>query len=372
MAGFSRFVHIAAGMGRRTASAFAVPTFVRERCLRYRHAASGCTRCVVACPTGALTLSSNRPSLNAAACTACGSCASACPVESVVAWWPADRELVYAIAVAATEGTVAIACAQTATVSPGNVTVTCLARIDPSLLLTAASAGARRIYLLSGNCVRCPSGNPTRKVRAVMADTVRIADALGTCLCLSLNVCAADIDLARRAWFARWLGRRGLLAPETDSTAVDNGDAVANAYSPRLPEKRRRLVDAMRTLTGRREAVFHGHKTDVGTLFPVPRIDATRCTGCTLCATACPTGALTAATEADHLRLTCDTTACIACGLCTEVCYRQAIALHPSDGVAAVLTPCATLLLERSINPELLTTWEDRLGPLLDARIYRT
>lgn len=56
-------------------------------------------------------------------------------------------------------------------------------------------------------------------------------------------------------------------------------------------------------------------------------LDATKCTGCTLCTQECPTGALSASSgeESNTFRLLFKHGTCVACKLCVEICPEKCL-----------------------------------------------
>ena len=62
----------------------------------------------------------------------------------------------------------------------------------------------------------------------------------------------------------------------------------------------------------------------------LPRLDDTRCTGCSDCAEVCPAACLEMVGGLPWLPRP---RACISCALCVEVCNPGALAMHPpTDG----------------------------------------
>ncbi|PWC10964.1 4Fe-4S dicluster domain-containing protein [Brenneria corticis] len=343
---------------------------VRERCTHYRHAASTCSRCSSACPVGAIKLSENYPLLSPMVCTACGACAAECSMDAIALQTPTDRALAADIAVTASRcGTVTLACKQAANVSPKYLSVSCLARLDPSLLLQAPANGALEIRMFTNDCGRCPAGNMTAHLHTMKAKAEEVAMALGVSLRISVDISASDIDFSRRAWFTKLLGKgNGLEGTITVATTFRDVASDPGETAVRPTEKRRRFVASLRSLAER----WEGTISNTTALFPSPELDTERCVGCALCADCCPTGALASENDAGMLRITYNTAACTACGLCVDVCYRQAIAFYPAGDIGSILAPEPRILIERRVNNDLLSSCEDKISALLGTQIYRT
>ena len=84
-------------------------------------------------------------------------------------------------------------------------------------------------------------------------------------------------------------------------------------------------------------------------------LDATKCTACSLCASDCPTGALTVSVseESDAWQILFKHNLCVACGQCVELCPEQCLSLE------------RTLEPDRIINPPVVL-FEDRVSRCRD------
>ncbi len=354
-----------------------------ERCAKYRHQASTCSRCTQACPFGAVSFSVNHPALDGNACKGCGACASACPTGAIEAATPTDRELAEEIAAKASQNSsIALACKQAGAIPAGSVTMTCLARLDPSLLLLALAKGASEIRLISGECGECALGGIVPHLHNTVATAEALAEAAGVHARISIKVStpassAKSVEkgaaVSRRSFLGMFAkGSAGYTAnvataliaipPQTTDHAAKR-EAKLPAH---LPEKRVRLVDSLRELVARKSGSGGG-----AALFSIPKLDASRCTGCSMCVDICPTGALAVQENGSVLRITCDSSECVGCNLCADACYLQAVSIYPWSETDFSSGRRVTLL-ERRKNGDPLASVEDKMSRLLGVSIYRT
>lgn len=120
----------------------------------------------------------------------------------------------------------------------------------------------------------------------------------------------------------------------------------------RLRGASKRLEDA--TGAPPRRAALVAHSRATGVRLP-PQVTggtvtvAAGCTGCTVCAALCPTGAMTRAQDGASVTLTHDSLDCIACTICTDACPEAAISVQagaaaPVPGVVAQVALAACRL----------------------------
>jgi len=328
------------------------------QCSRARHQRSTCTLCADICPTGAI---SRAAPLHVAAdrCTGCGACAAVCPSGAFVTE-PAVKAWKEPAAASQPQPTLTLACGRDATPTSDEdaVQVPCVGRIDEALLLEAVTTGPYMAVVIRADaCSSCPS----QTARATVEQTVRQAQALlaafghGGRIILAAGaptqpagapaptLPSAPGSLSRRRLFAALLG--GLAAPLGPAAATPGGGYVQidGAEEPpkgqlpvRLPARRRRLLDALKSLADR---------------WPTPARDAgaakaswaqfsvtESCTGCQMCAYFCPTGALQTIEHDGRTGLAFKLADCTNCRLCLDVCFWDAVVLSEEIDLDKVLS----------------------------------
>ncbi len=138
-------------------------TVHQNRCAVVRNRNATCMKCAEVCTSGCISYNDNELIISPEKCIGCGTCATVCPTCALEAHRPNDAELLHRCiqAMRAADGEVVIACEQIVNAAEGLldlekvVPVTCLGRVEESLLVTLAVAGAKHVSLIEGKCASC-------------------------------------------------------------------------------------------------------------------------------------------------------------------------------------------------------------------------
>lgn len=303
----------------------------QEFCLNGRFRQLQCSRCVAACPLGAISVEGAHPSLDASHCARCGICLHSCPTGAFSQHLPPENTLVFS---AAQLGTAPITVACSLHPHPGRTPTACdtvlvhgrcLAALAPDHLLALTKGGERTVWLDDSPCTACPLGQSA----AMLAHNVDGANAL-----LSSHGAAARIYLAERAGAERstrprraavidarqpHLSRRGFFGM-VRHLAGEYASGAEVAPSSSLPPARSRLLAQLQTLPPADASV------DTESLpFANVAINPDACTACGLCSRFCPTGALSFSNGDGVFQIDFAPAACVDCGICSLACPTQAL-----------------------------------------------
>lgn len=333
------------------------PSLIAEFCLNVCHKDVGCSRCIDVCPVNAIEFHGTRPRLEADVCISCGQCAAQCPTDALRRVDVVDVRLCQTAAQRPGQP-LALACPLLPTSSPSTpapVAATiryrrCLAALDIAELLTLCEEGNRPIWLDDRHCASCPIGHG-RNVLKRQADTINSL----------LTVCARPkqlffvttvgdeakprplIDgmqpkLSRRELFGalrRRVESRVVDVTSTSETKDDELSTQRQALLKRVPDSRRRLLSGLLKMRAKASATLTADLP-----FVMVHINSEKCSGCTLCATFCPTGALSFVSDessspqdSDSFRLEFTPGRCINCDICNLACPDDAVGYHkPAAG----------------------------------------
>jgi formate hydrogenlyase subunit 6/NADH:ubiquinone oxidoreductase subunit I len=326
----------------------------QNRCVVVRNRNSKCQRCAMACTSGAIAIVANEIDVAAEKCIGCGTCATVCPTGALEAAQPGDSELLTSCLKSAKQnaGGAVIACEQLLDAASGLVDtekaarVTCLGRVDESLLLSLAVAGVDSITLAQSSCSECNHRLGLETAKLVQETANSLLNAWGSPLCVGLIVGLPDAvlleerlayDQSRRDFFENMAGKAKTVATRTLGNALNDTDGKQGEPESRyqkvmsdgtlphfIPDRRGRLLDGLAALGEPEDNTIRTR------LWGRVSIDLEQCNACMMCAAFCPTAAISKLMEAD----TEETTAlehypgdCLKCRCCEDICPTGALTL---------------------------------------------
>lgn len=334
-------------------------TVHQERCILVRNGNAQCLRCAEACTSGCISYDGESLEVSPERCIGCGTCATVCPTCALESHHPTDAALAAACgrSLAALDGVVALGCGTLLDQARGRydenavVRAECLGRVDESMLAWCAAHGAREAVLVHGDCGQCAYRTGRACAEEVRATTEALMNAWNDpfVVRLATKIPAAakkkgstDYDAERRAFLSqggKQAARVGALVAEEAVAetlgASDGADESLAAESTRytkvmddgtlphfVPDRRERLLDFLADL-GEPEDVMIATR-----LWGHVIIDTERCVSCQMCATFCPTAALSkfevadGAVGVDHRPAD-----CVKCRCCEAICPAEAITI---------------------------------------------
>lgn len=343
----------------------------RDRCVLVRNRNAECLHCAEVCTSGAIAFGDEGLAVTPEKCIGCGTCASACPSGCLEAAAPTDEELFGAMAAALQRSSsVAFACGtvlgeeepgQVIGSLPGGgciIAVTCLGRVDESLLVEAVVRGAQKIQLIGGDCEHCAHRSGGELCDKIMASAEHLLEALD----IASPFERLSVDEIYYAPFpVRPTAALGGEEPAVSGTDVqeDSVDGPASSrpvrswaadpaartalkpghgidFTPKyvhvqsdgtlphfVPERRLRLFNSLKALGAPQVDTVETR------LWGQVDLDTELCRSCRMCTVFCPTGALArfdapgGAFGVEHR-----SALCMQCRLCETICPEQAITVR--------------------------------------------
>ena len=295
-------------------------------CAHGASSVAGCTRCLEACPTGAIAARGDRVEIDPYLCQGCGGCTTVCPTGAVSYTFPTSSELLgrLRIALGAYRGAGGIspvvmvhdpAGAGTANANHDlpclPIEVPGLGAFGPDAWLGALAYGAHQVLMVTTAGTDSKTAAVINQeleayhviLSAIGEDPRRLthtqcADARQFPETASLN----DLALRPRAWL-----------PAAFEPADDKRTSILA------------FLDHLNAQAGRSaEVLTLPHGTPFGAL----QADPDTCTVCHACVNLCPTDALAAGSGA-ILELLFTEQRCVQCGICATGCPEGALRLVP-------------------------------------------
>ena len=302
--------------------------FSADLCAHGRNGKIGCTRCLDACPAGAIAPDGDHVAIDPMLCGGCGHCASVCPTGAAAHALP-----------------------------PGDAVYT---RLRVLLSTYARAGGAAPLLLVHDSrhgeemislAARHGRGLPARVLPFALNEVTQVGfDLLAAALAHGAAQVRLLIGRRNRAEAETLAGQVAMIERVTGALGygagrvalIDEDDPVAladalHAVAPAAPiaassflpmgGKRMATLLALGHLHAEAPTPVDRVALDPGAPFGAVRVDIEGCTLCLSCVGACPTGALIDNPDRPMLRFRED--ACIQCGLCRVTCPEGVIALEP-------------------------------------------
>jgi ferredoxin len=294
------------------------PYIEPDRCLGAK-----CRICRSSCDSKSIVSDGNVVSIDSANCKGCGACTISCPRQALV--YPnfsldqlqAEVEgLLLNSSEYLKPRTIAMVCQSSqypafdANVLP--VTVPCLGMVSPGLILRTLDLGAQGVMLISAK-EKCQLKLDCSNWKGTAQFLQRLLEHWGI---EPERVSALDEETLTQG-LPRFSRRIAELKPIS----------FTSSQSTAIPDKGLGLPAAILAMSEKLGAQATG-KIAAGTVpFGKLTLDATKCTGCAVCAAQCPTDALADLKVADSCKLVFHQESCVGCGECVDVCPEKCLRL---------------------------------------------
>jgi len=306
---------------------FDKPRYFRYRqevCAHSRSSLRGCSRCLEACTTGAISSSGDGVSVDPWLCQGCGGCATVCPTGAMSYAYPALPEAVERTRALSAARPVDTLVLHVEDDQPGvdasmpshgalSLAVEQVAAFGLDYWLTALAGGTVRIVLVGD----APADDPIRLALEEQA-------ALLHRLLAGLEGREGMGDAVPVVRTVPLDGLRAVLAePVIGAAPAWQGGAAFTVGD----DKRGTLRAALDVLSERYPPSSPVLELPPGAPFGRIDVDTAACTLCMACVSTCPAGALLDGRDVPALRLI--EANCVQCGLCEQACPEAAISLRP-------------------------------------------
>lgn len=303
----------------RTAShltgTFEQPLYVRLEpalCAHSRAEQTGCTRCLDACPTGAITPAGDHVSIDPLICAGCGACSALCPSAAISYDVPSVETIFRRLTVLAN-------------------TYRRAGGTAPRLLVHD-DFGTQMIALLARHSTGLPADvipfhvdalTSFGHAEALAALAAGYAD-VALLLAPATDRVVPDFEVALTSAIAGPQAFRLLDVTDPDALLAAIGPCDRAPSAPALPIGTRRQVTRLAAKT-----IINDTQIALPPMAPYGAVlvDTDACTLCLSCVSLCPSGAL--GENPDKPQLLFQEDACLQCGICANICPETAITLQP-------------------------------------------
>lgn len=329
-------------------------------CSRFRTSKSDCLLCADLCPVNAISISEKGAEIQGG-CIDCGVCISACPNGAFMINGRDDKKIIGEIGARVNgQGLKVFRVSCEHGDGSADLTVPCLSRLTEALLLAPVKAGVSTIEILRPSCEKCPNKKAAPHLDRVVKQVRSIYEMLGIKK-ESISVAGTEFrenknselrtlnselnTISRREFFGsvRHKAMEVAAASIPDVENKDNGykELFREAIQKR-PENVKRLMllesimEMGSRLNGRRFTDGKAEAMSDGSIIAELEVGS-KCTACGVCATLCPTGAITQQWTEGHYNLSYKPALCTNCSVCVSACMTKAIKIKERASLSLLL-----------------------------------
>ncbi len=315
-----------------------------EHCVRALSKFSTCESCVTSCPTNAIAITEQLPSLNLSLCVGCGACVGVCPTEALALDDFSPLEFFFTLL---EEDSSLVSCRKN---------IPCLSALHVEYLI-ALSILKKGIVFDMGHCDTCEIATVClSQIKARVEEANYVLEAANQTARVSMEMRAYEAEKSenapQRRDFFKAINLQGVARAKADferqvEIATDsfvqsslNAQHIATLRDKELGDKRKLLYTALKRVD--HLDTYHVIEGDAISFTSQKLFDMSLCSACQMCYRLCPTGALRS--DARHSKIDFDPLACVKCALCHDVCESDALSLSPSYNLKALFEPSITRL----------------------------
>lgn len=333
-------------------------------CSRFRTPKSGCSLCADLCPVNTISISEKGAEIQGG-CIDCGVCISACPNGAFMFNGRDDKKIIGEIdAKVKGHGLKVFRVSCEHGEGSADVTVPCLSSLTEALLLAPVKAGVSTIEILRPSCEKCPNKKAAPHLDRVVKNVRSIYEMLGI---KKESILVAGTEFAenknselrsasggpnselntisRREFFGSVRHKAMEVAaasiPDVENKGNGNKELFREAIQKKSENAKRMLLlefimemgsrlNGLRFTDGKAEAVSDGSI--------IAELEvSSKCTACGVCATLCPTGAISQQWTEGHYTLSYKPALCTNCSVCVSACMPRAIKIKDKASLSLLL-----------------------------------